>query len=280
MAALIAVLVFLLSVSEGCAQDALHSDFSLDSSELREITAGLPGDARKRILDQAGEFLDLMAKTLDGPQDLLLLVDKRNALPSESIPPDLTALDRYSLVLNKKGLLLRLELIPDLLEMADAARAQGSPLPISSTYRSYASQAVLYRNELKTKSREEVEKELAPPGHSQHQLGTAIDFGSIDLSFAATAAGRWLFANAWKFGFSLSYPENSVDETGYSYEPWHYRYVGRSAAGLIQSFFGGSQQIFLEFYAEKHGVFSQSRVRQTGEAVTPNRRMGRSDPPA
>ena len=109
---------------------------------------------------------------------------------------------------------------------------------------------------LKTQPREEAVRTLAPPGHSQHQLGTAIDFGSIDVSFARTPAGQWLLANAWRYGFSLSYPEGQEALTGYSWEPWHYRYVGRAAAGLIQEFFAGRQQEFLSFYGEKQAGFS------------------------
>jgi len=260
MAALIAVLVFFLSVAEGCSQEVIHSGFSLTRDDLKEMISGIPPDAQKKVLAEPEEFLELMGKALDGPQDLLLLVDKKNGLPSGSVPADLVTLDGYPLSLNKKGLSLRLILIPDLLEMAEAARAQGAPLPLQSSYRSYARQTTLYRYALKTQSREEVEKELAPPGHSQHQLGTAIDFGSITLSFANTSAGQWLFANAWMFGFTLSFPKGMEKETGYSYEPWHYRYVGKPAAALIQGFFGGSQQGFLEFYAETNGAFRQARL--------------------
>jgi D-alanyl-D-alanine carboxypeptidase len=270
MAALIAVLVFFLSVSEGCSQDFIHSGFSLTRDDLKEMISGLPPDAQEEILAKPEEFLEFMGKTLDGPQDLLLLVDKKNALPPGSVPPDLAALDEYPLTLTKKRLSLRLALIPDLLEMADAAKAQKAPLPLSSTYRSYDTQVTLYRDALKTKSREEVERELAPPGHSQHQLGTAIDFGSITLSFADTPGGRWLFANAWRFGFTLSFPKGKEKETGYSYEPWHYRYVGKPAAGLIHGFFDGSQQGFLEFYKNKSDAFRKVRVQSSAKVFTPS----------
>ncbi len=273
MAALIAVLVFFLSVSEGCTQDFVHSGFSLTLDDLKALVSGIPSDAREKILAEPGEFLELMGKAVDGPQDLLLLVDKKNALPPDSVPSDLAELDGYPfLTLTKKGLTLRRVLIPDLLEMAEAADARGAAFPLSSAYRSYNQQVALYRNALKTQSREEVEKELAPPGHSQHQLGTAIDFGSITLSFAGTAAGQWLFENAWRFGFTLSFPKGKEKETGYSYEPWHYRYVGKAAASLIQGFFGGSQQGFLEFYAETNGAFRQARAQKDAKTLTPNQR--------
>ena len=76
---------------------------------------------------------------------------------------------------------------------------------------------------------------VAPPGHSQHQLGTAIDFRSNDgrTPFATTRAGGWMKANAWKYGWLMSYPSGKAALTCYSYEPWHYRYVGRTVARLI-----------------------------------------------
>jgi len=87
----------------------------------------------------------------------------------------------------------------------------------------------------------------AKPGTSQHQLGTTVDFGSIDDSFAYTEAGKWLFAHADEFGFSLSYPENGLSITGYQYESWHYRYIGRAGTELQQAYFYDSQQRLLEF---------------------------------
>ena len=81
------------------------------------------------------------------------------------------------------------------------------------------------------------------PGHSEHHLGTAIDFGSPDDSKAAwnhedwgqTPAGAWLYQNAWRFGFVLSYPKNKRDVTCYQYEPWHYRYIGREMAADLHA---------------------------------------------
>lgn len=69
----------------------------------------------------------------------------------------------------------------------------------------------------------------APPGASQHQLGTVIDLGSIDDSYADTAEGKWMFKNAWKYGWSLSYPKDMEHITGYKWESWHYRYLGVEA---------------------------------------------------
>ncbi len=239
--------------------DFVHPGFSLGPRDLEKAVRGLSSGARNRIFEAPARFLDLVAGTLDQPQDLLILVDKSNGLAPDNIPEDLVPLSDPSLTLWKKGLSLRALLIPDLREMSRAARGEGITLPLSSAYRSYEYQAALYRKALETGSREEVERELAPPGHSQHQLGTAMDFGMIEPGFADTPAGKWLAAHAWKFGFSLSYPKGGEEETGYAYEPWHYRYVGVSAAAIIRDFFEGNQQRFLRYYGEYRTYFREKR---------------------
>jgi len=248
------------AVSPGLGrEEPVHPGFSLSKNGLEVLIADLPEETRARIGARPRDFLDLLAGVLDGPQDLLTLVDKAHGLPRAWAPPDLVPLSRYPLAVSKPDLRLRGLLIPDLLAMADAAAAAGAPLVISSAWRSYDYQEKLFQAGLRTQTREEVEKTLAPPGHSQHQLGTAIDFGSIDVSFARTAAGRWLAENAFTYGFSLSFPEGQESLTGYSWEPWHYRYVGRSAARLAREFFGGRQQELLGFSAASGAAFAQQR---------------------
>ena len=75
------------------------------------------------------------------------------------------------------------------------------------------------------------------PGQSEHHTGLCVDFSTASVgltdAFAYTAAGQWLLQNCHRFGFILRYPENKTDITGYCYEPWHYRFVGREAATEI-----------------------------------------------
>jgi D-alanyl-D-alanine carboxypeptidase len=78
-------------------------------------------------------------------------------------------------------------------------------------------------------------------------LGTAIDFGSISDDFTGTKMQRWLRDNAWKYGFSLSFPDGYEELTGYRHESWHFRYIGPQAAHTCRLFFGDIQQIMLEF---------------------------------
>ena len=134
--------------------------------------------------------------------------------------------------------------------MAEAARLEGITLTASSAYRSYDYQREVYNRNVREMGQEAADRESARPGYSQHQLGLVADFGSIDDSFAQTASGRWIAANASRFGWSLSYPEGFEEVTGYRWESWHYRYTGKDLAAFIDNYFGGIQQYALRFIYE------------------------------
>jgi D-alanyl-D-alanine carboxypeptidase len=187
---------------------------------------------------------DLLS-ALEGDPYLWRLVDKNNSLGVYA-PHDLVVLDSVSYESFIPGIKLRAEAAASLDEMAVAARQSGVRLTIFSAYRSYYYQANVYSNNVDSLA----DMESARPGHSQHQLGFAVDFGHISNTFAQTAEGSWLAANASKFGWSLSYPEGYENITGYIGESWHYRYVGKSLAEFIDKYFDGIQQNALVFIHE------------------------------
>lgn len=240
--------VVTLSACAGPDEPApLHSAFAVTPEELTALVEPLPESVRERILAEPAVFLDLMAKTLGEPDDLLVLVDKEHALAEDYRPADLVDLDGRGLTVTRASMRLRVIVLPDLAAMTAAARLAGTDVTISSAYRSYARQDFLFDRNVEQLGLEQASTLVARPGHSQHQLGTAIDFGSIDLGYGETHEGQWVLANAWRFGFSLSYPQGLEDVTGYQYEPWHFRYVGRAGAELERRFFG-IQQVFLSHY--------------------------------
>jgi len=175
------------------------------------------------------------------------LVDALWTLPRGYEPSDLVTLDGSGLSLSRAGHRLRRPVRDALLEMDAAARAAGVTLLVSSGYRSYDYQAGVWERGVAAEGEAAAARVIARPGHSQHQLGTAIDFGSIDESFAETAASIWLERNAARYGFSLSFPRAGSGETGYSWESWHYRYIGKAAAALEREFFDGVQHRCLAF---------------------------------
>jgi len=245
----------------GTSGTPVAPEFTLSLSDLQKLTAALPGSLQRKILAEAPRFLGLVAQALDEPPDLLVLVDKHHLLAADFVPPDLVSLAGYQLSVSRGDLQLRKSIMPEVAALASAARAAGATLLFSSCYRSYDYQKAVYEREVKTYGQEAADRESAHPGASQHQLGTAVDFGSITDDFAQTKAGRWLASHAWEYGFTLSYPRGYETATGYRWESWHYRYIGRPAARLHQEFFGDVQQYLLEFLHENRAPLEAARNR-------------------
>ena len=181
-------------------------------------------------------------------KSLFFLIDKKHTASSSYAPKDLVSLKKNSLFdLNKAGMKIRPEAYSALNEMAQAALNEGIRLLVSSAYRSYSYQENLFNYWVSVDGLEEAERESARPGTSQHQLGTAVDFGSISDDFDKTQMGQWIYKNAADYGWSLSFPKGYEDVTGYRWECWHFRYIGKNACRFQQKWFGGIQQFMLEF---------------------------------
>jgi D-alanyl-D-alanine carboxypeptidase len=140
---------------------------------------------------------------------------------------------------------LRHVVINPLVKMIADMQAAGLAPVIISGYRSYSAQAIA-RQKWAEAEPDRVNILSAPPGFSEHQLGTVVDFGSPELAeivgqkdiefhtyFYKTSEGAWLLENAHKYGFTLSYPFEATEITGFFYEPWHYRYVGVEMATFL-----------------------------------------------
>jgi D-alanyl-D-alanine carboxypeptidase len=241
--------------------DAVSPDTVLQNADAERLyarlstaltNAELPGNLAV-ILEEAWsgpDFYDHLQNILQGDIHLRELVDKRHSLPAAYAPSDLVTLQGGSYRVGRVGLRLREAAAAALGEMASAAAMGKVTLVASSAYRSYEYQIEVYSRNVAEMGQEAADRESARPGFSQHQTGLVLDFGSIDDSFAATASGRWMAANASSFGWSLSYPDGYEAVTGYRWESWHFRYVGKELAAFIDSYFGGIQQYALRFLYE------------------------------
>jgi len=161
------------------------------------------------------------------------IVDTISRLPKGYVPPDLVAVARAGLT---GGGSIRLIAIADLRALTEAARKAGVRLAVESAYRSEARQRGTFAAWVRTSGAVEARRFSARAGHSEHQLGTAIDFKAAGggspwtPAFARSRHAGWLAANAWRYGWILSYPAGAQAETCYGAEAWHYRYVGREVA--------------------------------------------------
>jgi zinc D-Ala-D-Ala carboxypeptidase len=167
------------------------------------------------------------------------LVDTTLMVPRSYVPPGLVSVGQAGIAGKGK---VRKIVINDLRALATAARKAGNPIAVQSGYRSYASQASIYNANVRRLGVKRARLQSARPGHSEHQLGTTLDFKAgggglpwVGGSFHNSRAGKWIAANGWKFGFVMSYPPNKTKVTCYMYEAWHWRYVGRDVAAKIRA---------------------------------------------
>ena len=243
--------------SEGRGSSPATTDIHPDSEAFVEDflrwffgEAGIPEQLAMKIaasvLESPAFFMEFFM-LLDQDPFTYYLVDKQHPLPDGYEPDDLVPVTAGIYRVSRNDLMLRKIAADPLREMAVAAAKEGITFEIGSAYRSAAYQAQVYDREVRTYGKETADRESAQPGKSQHQLGLVVDFAPIDDAFAKTQASQWLLDNASRFGWSLSFPDGYEDITGYRWESWHYRYVGRDLAAFIDTYFEGIQQYALQF---------------------------------
>jgi D-alanyl-D-alanine carboxypeptidase len=171
--------------------------------------------------------------------DLLTVVDKEFALPYNFVPRDLVNISEYDIPCKSDSAQLRSIVIDDLKDLFEDVQNGDIDILVYSAYRSYEDQLAIYKSRVFRDGASFADSMTARPGHSEHQLGTTIDFTSLEVLsgkvrfFSNTIAASWLSENAYKYGFVMSYPAGSEEITGYKYEAWHYRYIGKEAAREI-----------------------------------------------
>lgn len=181
--------------------------------------------------------------------DTLMLVNKYYKLPSDYVPDDLVNVSTKYAWGDAGSKQVREIAYNAFLDMWNEAQNDGFYLMINSAYRSYQSQEKVYDDYMKKRGERYADTIAARPGSSEHQTGLSLDIFSKNNSnkntFKDTEEALWLKDNAHRFGFTLRYPEDKVNITGYGFESWHYRYVGIEAATYIYE----NNITFDEYYA-------------------------------
>jgi D-alanyl-D-alanine carboxypeptidase len=200
-----------------------------DTPELEQLlTPGLVHDAGGGLMSVFGLDPSLAA-------EVLLPATRADALPNAYSPADLVSLTGQDVPANGPQL-IRLVILDDTRALIDAARAAGNDVYVGSGYRSEAYQAAVFAAQTaRWGDADTANRYSARPGHSQHQLGTTIDFTVEFRGFRGSPVAAWLQDNAHSFGFVLPYTVAATDLTGYIDEPWHARWVGRGLAAALQS---------------------------------------------
>ena len=194
------------------------------------------------------DFYEVEYET-DTSLDTQMLVNKYYLLSSDYAPDDLVSVPQTYSWGELGSQKVREVAYNAFLDMWHAAEQEGYYLMINSSYRSYQDQEAVYNNYKSSSGQKYADSIAARPGSSEHQTGLAIDiFSKTNTnrnSFTDSPEAKWLEDNAHIYGFSLRYPEDKVDITGYNYESWHFRYVGEDIATYIYE----HDITFEEYYA-------------------------------
>jgi D-alanyl-D-alanine carboxypeptidase len=188
--------------------------------------------------------------SIDDPASIWVVVDKLRPLnPQNYAAPDLVTTP----VPSSNPPVLRQEAADAVVTMFAAYQAEtGLQMQVQSAYRSYDVQVKVYNGYVSSEGVAGADTHSARPGFSEHQTGLALDISALPANctlnacFANTPQGQWLAANAYKYGFLLRYPNGLDSVTGYTFEPWHYRYIGVALAtemhnegvASLEQFFG------------------------------------------
>lgn len=200
-----------------------------------EKTKEDPGEAqRKKAIKRAK---DRPKELEEDEDDYLMIVNKKYGLTAGYEPNDLITVETCDEdFTNEDCRQMKGKAAEALEKLFAAARKEDHEIVLRTGYRAYGYQKSLYESYVNSKGEKKADTYSAKPGYSEHQTGLCCDVGieGVKLnSFTNTRAAIWLEKNCWKYGFILRYPRGKEDITGYIYESWHIRYVGKKAAAYM-----------------------------------------------
>ena len=185
--------------------------------------------------------IDALIEDYDLATSIWTIVSKQYPLSDQQYRPSDLIVTGVP-VMNEKSTdekLLRSVLQADVTAMFTAAQSAGHDIVLASGFRSYSLQQRIFSGYSQSYGDIAANKFSARPGQSEHQTGLALDIAYVNREcylaecFGEKPAGQWLAANAYSYGFVMRYPADKTTATQYQYEPWHFRYVGRSLATAL-----------------------------------------------
>lgn len=221
-------------VSDDNTTDSYEYYYNENDTAVEEEDSLLPDDLNSILADNKTVPLDLV------PDSITVLVNRVYPLPSDYVPLNLVVPDvKFSFAYLNDKRKMRKVAATALEKLFKAAQEKNLELVGVSGYRSYARQKEIYDRNILTRGQTATDTVSAKPGSSEHQTGLTIDVSAqsvnyrLDQSFGDTEEGRWLAKNAHLYGFIIRYPYGKTEVTGYSYEPWHIRFVGVAVATYL-----------------------------------------------
>jgi D-alanyl-D-alanine carboxypeptidase len=217
------------------------------------VAPGTPTNSSTQPSTASADDFDKRQYSTTDPASIWVVANKQHPLqPKDYVPADLVIPNVPLRVPGNESMQLRQVTATAMETMFAAAQKDGIDLMLSSGYRSYTYQVNLYNGYVATQGQATADTQSARPGYSEHQTGLAADVEptskhcEVEECFGDTPEGKWVAANAYKYGFIVRYPSGKEPVTGYEPEPWHVRYVGVSLAtemhqrGIVtlEEFFG------------------------------------------
>lgn len=253
--ALFLIGVLSMSVLSACGNSQDDGTGDVDgNNQVGEPEGGADGSGDGKGEDgqagqEPGESGALEKPDIDPNDPYLILVNKTHPLDENYKPEDLTDIKYYAADRDAAARYMRKEAAEHFHQLVEAAQADGYEIVMTTAYRSYGFQTVLWNNYVAKHGEAEANTFSARPGQSEHQTGLCTDVSSpsvnyqLTTDYADTEEGKWLAEHCHEYGFIIRFPLGKEDVTGYQYEPWHIRYVGQEAADYIYQ-----EQITLEEY--------------------------------
>lgn len=230
------IIIIPISLFTGWFYSSHRSNDSNINPQLHSVKKSSPNSILKSEFNKS-------KYSLSDPSSIWIVVNKSRPLyPAYYAPKDL--------ILVGNSQTMRRAAAAALTKLFNAAAEKGLRLSALSGYRSYATQVSVYGNEVKNYGQQIADSESARPGYSEHQTGWAVDLGGggcgIEACFGNTPEGKWVAANAYKYGFIVRYTAAKQAITGYRAEPWHIRYIGtelsiemhKTGISTLEEFFG------------------------------------------
>ncbi|WP_249366599.1 M15 family metallopeptidase [Neobacillus rhizophilus] len=230
-------LIILLFPLTGCMG---KSFFSQDDKGVTGTESDAKDGSSSVASEKKSEHRDGQVQEVFNPESIPVLVNQYNILPENYQPEDLVY-PNIPYISNKKAekQKMRKEAAAAIEKLFAAAEEQGIGLAGVSAYRSYTSQKALFNYYVNQDGIKKAKTYSAVPGTSEHETGLAIDVTGgngkcpAEDCFAGTVEAKWLADHADEYGFIIRYPKGKESITGYKYEPWHLRYVGKAIAKAI-----------------------------------------------
>ncbi|SDI30908.1 D-alanyl-D-alanine carboxypeptidase [Alteribacillus persepolensis] len=254
-----AVCLCVVSACSAGSTEAPQQEQTNESAEVEPVGGDTPqtdeqAERQEENTDENSALAPPPALNEEGvlvhPGDVKALVNREYLLPADYTPEDLVVPDvAFPFEENHPKKQIREVAAAPLEELFAKAAEEGLSLYAVSGFRSYERQEAIFAANVREDGEAAANQYSAKPGQSEHQSGLAMDVSSpsndlaLTDAFGETPEGKWLKTNAYRFGFIIRYPEGKTDITGYQYEPWHLRYVGKEAAQVIHE-----EEITLEEY--------------------------------